>query len=668
MTGSLIAHCCEHYRRFAILVALQKYLSGRPDMKRDFDTLPLPIAKELIIDNFAGGGGASTALSIALGREPDVAINHDGEALCMHAANHPTTQHYTEDVFLIHPGFITRQQPIGVIWFSPTCTHFSKAKGGNILNQKVRGLAWVTVKWAVMQVPRMIYLENVEEFQSWGPLDDAGRPIKEFKGRTFDAFVKAMTTGLPKNHPDIKEIHDILGADFPIYRLHAGLGYKVEWKVLKACDFGAPTIRKRLFMVMRRDGRPIIWPAATHGDRNSTLVKVGRLLPYRSAADCIDWSIPCPSIFGRKKPLKPATLCRVGKGYERYVKDATNPYIVGQGDPTYVGAHITKFNTGSVGHGADEPLATITSGGRSKRPAGSPHGLGLVAASLVQYYSGGGQNVAAEAPMPTIVTKDRIGVTCAYLAKHYKGIVGASVEAPMPTVTTVDHTSVITAHLAGVEATSNAGIPINSIPTENRHVVVAAHIQRDMGQSVGHAADTPLATVTAGGGGKSALVTSNMVRLRGTSSAADSSDPLGTITAGGLHHAEIRTTLATNAESEAKRQVVREFLWEYCASLKNVERPELVTIHGVVMEVVDIGLRMLSPRELATAQGFPEDYILDPLYTSVNKRGKTVTKPLSKSAQVRMIGNSVSPPPAIALIRANCTHELELEIAIGRAA
>lgn len=696
-------------------------------MKRDAFTLSLDLGHELVVDNFAGGGGASTALAIALGREPDIAINHNGEALCMHAANHPTTKHYTEDVFLVHPGFITKQQPIGIGWFSPTCTHFSKAKGGNLLNQKVRGLAWVTIKWAVMQMPRLMFLENVEEFQGWGPLDAAGRPIKEHKGRTFNAFVMALTTGIPQGHPDLAEIHDTLGADFPIERLYTGLGYKVEWKVMKACDFGAPTIRKRLFMVMRRDGHPIVWPAPTHGPRDSADVKAGRLLPYKSAADCIDWSIPCPSIFGRKKPLKPATLRRVGKGHERYVVNAAEPYIVGQGGPIYAGkpksvsepfgtlttenhravvlptvmplthqgvdrihnpdepmptvtcanrgelalavasmvqmgygeapgqspraldlghplgtivagggkhavvaAHITKFNTGSIGHAVDDPLATITSGGGAARPAGAAHGLGLVAASLVQYYSGGSQNADADAPMPAIVTKDRIGVTCAYLAKHYKGVVGASVEAPMPTVTTSDHTSVITAHLVGIDNQRNGprdtwpvDAPLGTIVTENRH----------------------------------AVVTSNLVQLRGTSTAADVAEPLGTVTAGGQHHAEVRTTLAAEGERSAKRQAIREFLWEYCPSLKGVERPELLTIHGVVMEVVDIGLRMLRPRELANAQGFPADYILDPVYTSINKRGKTVSKPLSGSAQVRMIGNSVSPPPAIALIKANCQHE-----------
>ena len=269
--------------------------------------------------------------------------------------------------------------------------------------------------------------------------------------------------------------------------------------------------------------------------------------------------------------------------------------------------------------------------------------------------------------MPTVVTKDRIGVTCAYLAKHYQGVVGASVEAPMPTVTTVDHNSLITAHLVGIDNQSSGdgaawdvANPLNTIVTENRHALVTAHIQRDMGRSIGHDAFEPLATITAGGGGKAALVTSNLVKLRGTSNAASTDEPMGTASAGGTHHAEVRTTIAREPESHQRREQVRAFLREFCPSLKDAERPELVTIHGELMEVVDIGLRMLAPRELANAQGFPRDYILDPFYTSVNKRGKTVTKRLSGSAQVRMIGNSVSPPPAIALIKANCSHELAM--------
>ncbi|MGG7604659.1 DNA cytosine methyltransferase [Massilia sp. BKSP1R2A-1] len=579
-------------------------------MPRDDFTLPLGFGHERIADNFAGGGGASEAIRMAFGRDPDLALNHDGPALAMHAANHPTTRHYREDVFLLDILRAIGDGPLGAAWFSPTCTHFSKAKGFNILDQKTRGLAWVVCKWGVTLAPRLMFLENVEEFEGWGPLDDAGRPIKAHKGRTFKAFIAALTTGLAPDHPDVPEIRQVLGDDFPMQRIFAGLGYKVEWRVLRACDYGAGTIRKRLFMVMRRDRIAIRWPAPTHGDPKSREVKSGKLLPFVTAADCIDWSIPCRSIFDRKKPLADATLRRVGRGFERYVKDAPQPYIIGQGGPHYAGKPVPS----------DQPLGTLT----------TENHRAVVVPSLVQYYKSGGQNVSVERPMPTIVTKDRVGVTCAYLAKHYKGVVGVGVEQPLPTVTTSDHSSLITAHLIGIDNKSNGdrdtwdvAKPLGTIVTENRH----------------------------------AVVTSNLVKLRGTSTAAAVNDPLGTITASGQHHAEMRTTLEPPSQSATRREQVRAFLREYCPSLKDAEHPELVMINGELMEVVDIGLRMLVPRELANAQGFRRDYILDPLYTYTNKRGKTVMKRLTGSDQVRMIGNSVSPLPAAALIRVNIEHE-----------
>jgi len=619
-------------------------------MKRDDFTFSLGFGHERIADNFAGGGGASEAIRQAYGRDPDIAINHDGEALAMHEANHPTTRHIREDVFLVDPLREIGDGPLGAAWFSPTCTHFSRAKGFNILDQTTRGLAWVVLKWGVLLAPRSIYLENVEEFQGWGPLDEKGRPIKEHKGRTFAAFVQALTTGLPKDHPDLVEIKATLGDDFPLDRIFAGLGYKVEWRVLRACDFGAGTIRKRLFMVMRRDGIAIRWPAPTHGDPTSKEVKSGKLLPFVTAADCIDWSIQCRSIFDRKKPLAVNTLRRVGRGFERYVKDAARPFIVplthqgadrvnsadaplptitcaNRGELALVSASLVQMGYGEAPGQApraldiEEPLGTIVAGGIKHA---------LVAASIVQYYKSGSQNVAMDRPMPTIVTKDRVGVTCAYLCKHYQGVVGVPVDQPAPTVTTSDHSSLITAHLVGVDNQSNGdrdtwdvARPLGTVVTENRH----------------------------------AVVTSNLVKLRGTSTAAATDEPLGTISAGGQHHGEMRTTLTPPGVTDERRQQIRAFLREYCPSLKDAEHPELVMINGELMEVADIGLRMLVPRELANAQGFPPDYILDPFYTKVCKRGRTTTKRLSGSAQVRMIGNSVSPPPAVAVLRANNAHE-----------
>lgn len=460
----------------------------------------------------------------------------------------------------------------------------------------------------------------------------------------------ALTTGLPKDHPDLSEIRATLGDEFPIERIHAGLGYKVEWRVLRACDFGAGTIRKRLFMVMRRDGIAIRWPAPTHGDPASKEVKAGKLLPFVTAADCIDWSIPCRSIFDRKKPLAINTLRRVGRGFERYVKDAARPFIVplthqgadrinsvdaplptitcaNRGELSPVSASLVQMGYGEAPGQApraldiEEPLGTIVAGGIKHA---------MVAASLVQYYKSGSQNVAIDRPMPTIVTKDRVGVTCAYLCKHYQGVVGVPVDQPAPTVTTSDHSSLVTAHLVGIDIQSNddrdtwtVARPLGTVVTENRH----------------------------------AVVTSNLMKLRGTSTAAATGEPLGTVSAGGQHHAEMRTTLTQPGLTEERRQQIRAFLREYCPSLKDAEYPELVTINGELMEVADIGLRMLVPRELANVQGFPPDYILDPFHTKVCKRGRTTTKRLSGSAQVRMIGNSVSPPPAVAVLHANNAHE-----------
>jgi len=619
-------------------------------VKRDIFTMSLPLGHELAIDNFAGGGGASTGIALGLGREVDVAINHDGEALAMHTANHPTTTHYTEDVFNVHPGFVTRQLPIGLAWFSPDCKHFSKAKGSKPVDKKIRGLAWVTLKWATFQMPRVIMLENVEEFQDWGPIGEDNKPVKAEKGRTFKAFVGALTTGIPKDHPDLEEIYTVLGHDFPVERLHAGLGYQVEWKVLRACDYGAPTIRKRLYLVARRDGRPICWPAATHADPKSEAVRKGKLQPYRTAAECIDWSIPCPSIFERKRPLKDATLRRIAKGIMKFVVNNPEPFVVGAGGPIYSGkpasvgkpfgtlttenhralvepilapvftehanassprcmpadeplrticaqvkgghhalvaAHVTKFRANSIGSAADEPLHTITAGGECQRPAGAAHAMGVVTA---------------------------------FLAKHYGGVVGTSVDVPAGTVTTSDHHSVVTAQLVGCGGRAGQSRPRN--------------------------ASEPAATITSKA--DTSVVTSHLVKLRGTcQDGQPAAEPLHTVSAQGLHFGEVRAFLIKYYGNEKDGFDPREPMH----TIPTKDRIGLVTIHGEDYAIVDIGMRMLAPRELARAQGFPDDYILDPIHNG---------KRLSKSAQVRMIGNSVCPPVAKALVEANFAHEQAL--------
>jgi DNA (cytosine-5)-methyltransferase 1 len=542
-------------------------------MKRDRMTLPLDLGAELIIDNFAGGGGASEGIEQAIGRSVDVAINHNGEALAMHAANHPNTEHLTEDVFDIHPGFVTRNRPIGLAWFSPDCKHHSKAKGGKPREKKIRGLAWVTLKWAAFQMPRSIGLENVEEFLDWGPLDDAGKPIKAEKGRTFRAFVDALTTGLAVGHPDTQEIYEALGADFPMARLHAGLGYKVEWRILRACDFGTPTIRKRLFVFARRDGRPIVWPQPTHGNPKLKGFAVSGLLPWRTAAECIDWSIPCPSIFERDKPLADKTLARIAKGVKKFIIDSADPFIV-------------KFSENSVGQRLDESLHTVM--------AGAPR-FGLVTPTLApfitEHANGSTQrNFGADESLRTQCAEVKGGhfaLVSAMLAKHYGGVTGTAVTVPFGTVTTTDH-----------------------------HSVVA----------------------------------SSLVKLRGTSSTADIREPVHTISAGGTHHAEVRAFLIKYYSEGGQDQS----LTDPMHTIPTKDRIGLVTIRGQDYAIVDIGMRMLTPRELARAQGFPDSYILDPVYNG---------KRLTKTAQVRMIGNSVCPPLARALVEANFAHEREMGLA-----
>ncbi|HDR9126240.1 TPA: DNA cytosine methyltransferase [Burkholderia vietnamiensis] len=556
-------------------------------MKRDLMTLPLDLGSELIVDNFAGGGGASTGLERAFGRPVDIAINHDAEAIAMHLANHPQTAHYCESVFDVDPAAITRNQPVGLVWLSPDCKHFSKAKGGKPVSKKIRGLAWIALRWAATVKPRVIMLENVEEFVTWGPLGADGRPCPKNRGRTFRSFVNAL----------------------------ARHGYRVEHRELRACDFGTPTIRKRLFLVARRDGLPIVWPTPTHGDPKSAAVRAGALQPWRTAGvDVIDWSIPCPSIFERERPLKDATLRRIARGIMKFVVNSADPFVIhlthhgadraasisaplatvtgaNRGEQALVAAHITKFRANSTGSAADTPLHTVTAGGDCARPAGAAHAMGVVAATLIQTSYGERPGQAPrvpglDKPLGTVVAQGvKHAAVTAFLAKHYGGVTGTRIDVPTGTVTTTDH---------------------------------------------------------------HAVVTSNIVKLRGTSRDGQPADePLHTVSAGGTHHAEVRAFLIKYYGEGGQWQDAHDPMH----TIPTRDRMGLVTIHGEDYAIVDIGMRMLTPRELARAQGFPDSYVLDPIVNG---------KPLSKSAQVRMIGNSVCPDVATALIRANFSHEQQL--------
>ncbi|ELI8400340.1 TPA: DNA cytosine methyltransferase [Yersinia enterocolitica] len=612
--------------------------------------------KEIIVDNFAGGGGASTGIELATGRSVDIAINHDPNAIAMHTTNHPDTLHYCESVFDIDPVAATAGRPVGLAWFSPDCRHFSKAKGSKPVKKEIRGLAWVVVRWALAKKPRVVMLENVEEFKTWGPLitaeDGTEHPDPARAGETFAAFVAMLTTGIDAEHPALQECCEVLGIDInsiDAKRLQVGLGYVVDHKELRASDYGAPTIRKRFFMVMRCDGLPVMWPEPTHGDPKLLEVQSGHRKPWRTAAECIDWSIPCPSIFERKKPLAENTLKRIARGIQRFVIDNPMPFIVkcnhtssktsydcfrGQAldQPlqtitkthgyAVVTPHITKFRSGATGQECDEPLPTITAGS-SARPGGNGHALGMVEAKLAPFIA-------------------RIGQT----------------------------------GFGGDRMAYEAEKPLTTITSKAEHLLVAPIIAREFGNSVGHVVDEPSGTITASGGGKSrlvsaflakhfggnytgsgadlnqpahtvttvdhhALVTSNLIKLRGTCKDGQQvTQPMPTITAGGLHIGEVRAFLLKYYGNEKEGVSLNDPLHTVTTN----DRFGLVTVEGIDYQIVDIGMRMLQPHELYAAQGFPSWYIIDRDYTGTK---------YAKDKQVARCGNAVPPPFAEALVRAN---------------
>lgn len=570
-------------------------------MKIDNFTLPLGLNDELIIDNFAGGGGTSTGIEAAIGRPVDIAINHDPEALAMHAANHPHTAHYCESVWDIDPREVTKNQPVGLVWLSPDCKHFSKAKGGKPVEKKIRGLAWVALRWAAVTRPRVIILENVEEFVTWGPLvEDAEgnmRPCPKRKGQTFESFKRAL----------------------------ARQGYQVEHRELRACDYGAPTIRKRFFMIARRDGLPICWPVPTHGNPKSKEVKSGKLLPWRTAAECIDWSIPCPSIFERKKPLAEATLRRIAKGIMRYIVNSDDPFIV----PSFVTecANATSQRNMNI----NDPLRTQCAQVKGGHFA-------LVAPTLVQtgYGEREGQSPRApglDKPLGTVVAGGAKHALVSALLTHYHS----------------DKSS------TEVRA-SNPSEPLKTQTTENRHALVTASITKFRTGAIGSSCDEPIHTITAGGESKRpagsphamGIITSNLVKMRGTNIGQDNRDPIHTISAQGTHFAEVRAFLIKYYGNEKEALDITGPLHTITAR----DRYGLVTIKGQEYDITDIGLRMLAPRELYRAQGFPDDYIIG----DNADQGLTLTK----SAQVRMCGNSVPPPLSQSLVAANFVHEIQI--------
>jgi DNA (cytosine-5)-methyltransferase 1 len=557
--------------------------------------------REIIVDNFAGGGGASTGIEMATGRSVDIAINHDPNAIAMHTINHPDTLHYCESVFDINPAAATAGAPVGLAWFSPDCRHFSKAKGSTPVKKEIRGLAWIVIRWALAVRPRVMMLENVEEFKTWGPLlVEESRPDLQRAGETFAAFVGMLTTGIAADHPALDEVCESLQIDrhgTAAAKLVKGLGYDVEHRELRACDFGAPTIRKRFFMVMRCDGTEINWPEATHGDPKSLSVQAGQVEPWRTAAECIDWSLDCPSIFDRKKPLAENTMRRIARGIKRFVLENPAPFIV-KCNHTSTKTAYDCFR----GQALTEPLQTIT----------KTHGYAVVEPKIAPFITGNGGSEyqakprALDKPAHTIMKESRACLVSPTLIEiGYGERPGQAPRAP------------------GLDR------PIGTIVAGGgKHALVSAFLAKHFGGNYtgpGAAMDAPVHTITTTD--HHALVTSNLIKLRGTCKDGQRTDaPMPTITAGGLHVGEVRALLeAFEGKGESNSLGI-------------------VNIDGVDFQIVDIGMRMLQPHELYAAQGFPSWYVID--------RDSQGNK-FAKDKQVARCGNAVPPPFAEALVRAN---------------
>ena len=576
----------------------------------------------IIVDNFAGGGGASTGIELATGRIVNIAINHDAAAILMHRTNHPHTEHLQASVWDVDPVEVCRGRPVGLAWFSPDCKHFSKAKGAALLDRNIRGLAWIELRWAALVRPALMITENVEEFQTWGPLNRRHHPIKSKAGTTFARWVSQLRD----------------------------LGYAVEWRVLNAADYGAPTTRRRLFIIARCDGLPIVWPERTHAPKNHPDTINGKFKPWRSAAGIIDWSLPCPSIFDSKaeimekyglkavRPLADNTQRRVIRGVDKFTIRSGKPFIVecnhsGGGhiaDPeSPLGTITRKCTTGiakplispvtfantcnSVGSPADHPIYTIRTGGGG--------GQLLSAAQLIQYHTEQTEGVRAaglDAPINTVDASNRYGFVTAGLVEYYGNGNPLDVSEPMHTATSHDREALTTAimqpfHAGGYHGKGNSPEePVNTITASGAQTLVCPHVCKFKGTNLGHGAKEPLQTVTARG------------------------NP----------YAEVRTIVVKYAPGIDLQHwpEIRALLNRYCGYTLANDEVLLISIGGHWYYIADIGLRMLSPRELYRAMGFPEDYKIETDYLG---------NPYPKTEQVARCGNAVCPPMAAAVVRAN---------------
>lgn len=532
----------------------------------------------LFVDNFAGGGGASTGIELAIGYSVDIAINHDPEAIRMHKANHPNTKHYCENVWAVDPVKACGGHPVALAWFSPDCKHFSKAKGGKPKDKNIRGLAWVACRWAGLVRPNVIMLENVEEFKTWGPLNRRHHPIKSKQGKTFEKFVQQLTE----------------------------LGYEVEFRELVAADYGAPTMRKRFFMIARCDGKPIVWPEPTHGPADSEEVKAGLLKPYVGAYTQIDFNRPCPSIFDTSeeikekygiravRPLAPKTMERIAKGMKKFVLDNPEPFII-------------QCNHGGERRPNDirEPMPTIT----------GKHGYGIVEPTLAPYMGTNTTNHPGgncKDPIHTITTGNQQCLISPALIQYHsettqKGVRGQTIKAPILTVDGSNRYGLVQSFLKQCTDEKKKEIPTakDSLKTDSDDL----------------------------------LQSSCLIQMNNHCDGKNIKDPIPTITAGDGHFGEVRAFLI-KYYGQGTGQSVKDPL----DTVTSRDRFGLVTIKGVDYQIVDIGLRMLEPRELYGCQGFPDDYIIDHDYT-----GKTYPR----SEQVRRCGNAVCPPIPAALVKAN---------------
>ena len=576
------------------------------------------IFDEITVDGFCGGGGWSTGFELGIGRPVDIGINHDAAAIALHKKNHPFTEHYQTNIFEVDPVEACRGRPVGWAHFSPDCKHFSRAKGAKPVNKQIRSLAWVVVQWAAAVRPRIISMENVPEFLGWGPCialrGPHGRVMKMVDGKAVEA---EPGENVPKHlrllTPDPKR----KGKTFAQFVGHLRkLGYEVEWNELTASDYGAPTSRKRFFLLARRDNRPIIWPAPSHGNPKSSAVQAGKLKPWRTAADIIDWTIPCPSIFERKKPLADNTLKRISKGLQKFVLDNPEPFIV----------QVNHSGDNFRGQCVDEPMPTVT----------SKHGFGVVTPYIM---CNNAENLGRDIkdPVPTITTGNRNFLTVPTLIQYHteqsgKEHRGQSVESPLQTVDAANRYGLAAATMVQIGYGEREGQEPRALDPRK-----------------------PLGTVVSAG--KHALAAATLIQFNNHCDGVDIQKPLPTITAQSNHFAEVRAMLIKYYSGEGCQPVDRPL-----DTITTRDRFGLVTVHGVDYQIVDIGLRMLTPRELYNAQGFPPDYEIE-----VDCYGNAYPK----KEQVARCGNSVPPPFATALVRANwpeaCGKEINTMAALNDA-